>query len=91
MLQDEHHNRFKSYKWSRYVIRYQVTNEDGIPHVWFDYVTATCNSHAIDMFRDLITKKKWWNPMYTLVEIFDVFEKKGYYTGNYQGKPLKLK
>jgi hypothetical protein len=91
MLQDEHHNRMKSYKWVRYVIRYQVTNKDKIPYVYFDYVVAITKEHAVEMFKDIVVKKKWWDPMYTEVEIFDIFEKKGYYTGNYQGVKLKLK
>ena len=91
MLQDEHHNRMHSYKWYKYVVRYRVVNNDGTTHIYFDYIVATCTSHVREMFKDMIPKKRWWGTHIDYVELLDVFEKKGYYIGNYQGRKLTKK
>jgi len=81
-------DRYRAYKWIKYVIKAQHIRQSGFESIKWFYVTAVSVNHAIDLFRiNYCDDLNWREGEYML--ILGVYDKPNtMYIGDYQGNRL---
>jgi len=81
-------DRYRAYKWVKYVVKAQHIMESGFEKIKWYYVTAISVNHAIDLFKHQYCQDlKWQEGEYMI--IMGVYDKPNtMYIGDYQGNRL---
>lgn len=84
-------DRYRSYMWTKYVMKVNHIHTDGFNKIKWFYVVATSVNHAIDVFISDYSKDIDWINGEAMI-IMGVYDKpETTYLGDYKGKKIDLK